>query len=132
MTSTSATAFAALFRFTPSLESFVLGARRAALSDAPILILGAPGRGRSILARGIHAISARASGPQDEVDISAIPSTLFESELFGFQAGAFPGAETTVAGRLERAQGGSLLLDHVEDIPLAAQPKLLRILAENP
>lgn len=131
MTSTSATAFADLFRFTPSLESFVLGARRAALSEAPILILGEPGSGRSILARGLHAISARASGPLVEVDISAIPSTLFESELFGIRPGAFTGAETAVAGRVERAEGGSLLLDHVEDIPLAAQPKLLRILAES-
>lgn len=131
MTPTSATAFADLFRFTPSLESFVLGARRAALSEAPILILGEPGSGRSILARGLHAISARASGPLVEVDISAIPSTLFESELFGIRPGAFTGAETAVAGRVERAEGGSLLLDHVEDIPQAAQPKLLRILAES-
>lgn len=131
MTSSSATAFADLFRFTPSLESFVVGARRAALSEAPILILGEPGSGRSTLARGLHAISGRAPGPLVEVDISAIPSTLFESELFGFRAGAFTGAESAVAGRVERAQGGSLLLDHVEDIPLAAQPKLLRVLAEN-
>ena len=131
MTPSPATAFTDLFRFTPSLESFVVGARRAAASEAPILILGEPGSGRSTLARGLHAASRRAAGPLVEVDISAIPSTLFESELFGFQAGAFTGAETTVAGRVERAQGGSLLLDHVEDIPLAAQPKLLRIVAEN-
>ena len=131
MTPSSATALADLFRFTPSLESFVVGARRAALSEAPILILGEPGSGRSTLARGLHAISGRAPGPLVEVDISAIPSTLFESELFGFRAGAFTGAESAVAGRIERAQGGSLLLDHVEDIPLAAQPKLLRVLAEN-
>lgn len=123
--------FADLFRFTPSLESFVVGARRAALSEAPILILGEPGSGRSILARGLHAISERASGPLVEVDISAIPSTLFESELFGIRPGAFTGAESVVAGRVERAEGGSLLLDHVEDIPLGAQPKLLRVLAEN-
>jgi len=131
LTPSSAIAFADLFRFTPSLESFVEGARRAALSEAPILILGEPGSGRSTLARGLHAISGRAPGPLVEVDISAIPSTLFESELFGFRAGAFTGAESAVAGRVERAQGGSLLLDHVEDIPLAAQPKLLRVLAEN-
>ena len=131
MTPSSATAFTDLFRFTPSLDPLVVSARRAALSEAPILILGEPGSGRSILARGLHAISARASGPLVEVDISAIPSTLFESELFGIRPGAFTGAESAVAGRVERAEGGSLLLDHIEDIPLTAQPKLLRVLAEN-
>ena len=131
LTSAPANAFTDLFRFTPSLGTLVVGARRAAASDAPILILGEPGCGRSTLARGLHAVSSRAQGPLIEVDISAIPSTLFESELFGYRAGAFTGAETGVAGRVERAEGGSLLLDHVEDIPLAAQPKLLRVLAEN-
>ncbi len=97
----------------------------------PILILGEPGTGRSSLARALHAASHRAGGPLVEVDIGAIPSTLFESELFGHRAGAFTGAEQSVAGRVQRAAGGSLLLDHVEEIPIAAQPKLLRVLAEN-
>lgn len=131
MTPPAASLFAELFRYTPSLASFVDGARRAAQSEAPILILGEPGSGRSTLARSLHAVSGRAQGPLVEVDISAIPSTLFESEIFGFRAGAFTGAQAGVAGRVERAQGGSLLFDHVEDIPLAAQPKLLRVLAEN-
>jgi len=129
--STPSSAFSALFHHTPSLESFLGSARRAALSEAPILILGEPGTGRSTLARGLHAISGRSQGPLVEVDISAIPCTLFESELFGFRAGAFTGAELSVDGRVERARGGSLLLDHVEDIPQDAQPKLLRILAEK-
>jgi len=129
--STSASAFLDLFRYTPSLESLLGSAQRAALSEAPILVLGEPGTGRSTLARGLHAISGRAQGPLVEVDISAIPCTLFESELFGYRAGAFTGAELSVEGRVERAQGGSLLLDHVEDIPQDAQPKLLRVIAER-
>lgn len=129
--STSAGAFSDLFRYTPSLESFLDSAQRAALSEAPILLLGEPGTGRSTLARGLHAISGRAQGPLVEVDISAIPCTLFESELFGYRAGAFTGAELSADGRVERAQGGSLLLDHVEDIPQDAQPKLLRVIAEK-
>lgn len=126
-----ASAFSDLFRNTPSLRSFLDSAQRAALAQAPILILGEPGTGRSTLARGLHAISGRSQGPLVEVDISAIPCALFESELFGFRAGAFTGAEFSVDGRVERAQGGSLLLDHVEDIPRDAQPKLLRVIAES-
>lgn len=124
-------AFSDLFRSTPSLEALLGTAQRAALSDAPILILGEAGTGRSTLCRGLHAVSSRAQGPLVEVDISAIPCTLFESELFGFRAGAFTGAEFSVAGRVERAEGGTLLLDHVEDIPQEAQPKLLRVIAEK-
>jgi len=124
-------AFSDLFRYTPSLESFLGSAQRAALSEAPLLVLGEPGTGRSTLARGLHAVSGRAQGPLVEVDISAIPCTLFESELFGYEAGAFTGAEISLAGRVERAQDGSLLLDHVEDIPWDAQPKLLRVIAEK-
>ena len=109
----------------------MVAARRAAMSEAPILVLGEPGSGRSTLARGLHAMSQRGSGPLAEVDISTIPSSLFESELFGYRAGAFTGAEESSPGRLEGVAGGTLLLDHVEDIPLPAQPKLLRLLAEN-
>lgn len=132
VTSTApASAFSDLFRYTPSLQVFLDSAQRAAASEAPILVLGEPGTGRSTLARGLHSISGRTQGPLVEVDISAIPCALFESELFGFQAGAFTGAELSVDGRVERAQGGSLLLDHVEDIPRDAQPKLLRVIAEK-
>lgn len=84
-----------------------------------------------MVARAFHRESSRRAGPLVEVDAGAIPSTLFESELFGHQAGAFTGAETTVVGRVERAIGGTLVFDHVEEIPLAAQAKLLRLLAEK-
>ena len=127
----TASAFVDLLRSTPSLETFLGSAQRAADSDAPILILGEPGTGRSTLARGLHAISGRSQGPLVEVDISAIPCSLFESELFGYRAGAFTGAEDSATGRVERAKDGTLLLDHVEDIPQDAQPKLLRVIAEK-
>jgi two-component system response regulator HydG len=94
-------------------------------------LLGEPGSGRSTLARAVHAASPRAAGPLVEVDPGAFPSALFESELFGYRPGAFTGAEREMEGRVARARGGSLLLDHVEELPLAAQPKLLRLLAER-
>ena len=113
-----------------------LGARlgafeRAAASDAPLLIVGEPGSGRSTLARALHAASGRAGGPLVEVDPGSLPTTLFESELFGYRRGAFTGAEVSRSGRVERATGGTLLLDHVEELPLASQAKLLRLVAEK-
>lgn len=113
------------------LAAALPGAERAAASDVPVLVLGEPGSGRSTLARAFHAASPRAAGPLVEVDPAAFPSSLFESELFGYRAGAFTGAERDVEGRVARARGGSLLLDQVEELPLAVQPKLLRLLAER-
>lgn len=121
----------ALFAASPSLATRLGGLARAAASDAPILILGEPGTGRSTLARTIHRASGRRGGPLLEMDLGVIPPTLFESELFGHEAGAFTGAETATSGRIVRAEGGTLVLDHVEELPLAAQPKLLRVLAEG-
>jgi len=107
------------------------GFERAAQSEAPILLVGEPGTGRSALARRAHALSAVAAGPFVEFDPNTVPVELFESELFGHAAGAFTGADRAQAGRAERASGGSLVLDHVEDTPAAAQPKLLRLLSEG-
>ncbi|HZI64406.1 MAG TPA: sigma 54-interacting transcriptional regulator [Thermoanaerobaculia bacterium] len=104
---------------------------RAAASEAPVLILGEPGTGRSTLARELHRRSARGAGPLVELDPATLPPTLFESELFGYRAGAFTGAGGGSLGRVARAQNGTLLLDHLEDLPLAAQPKLLRLVAER-
>jgi DNA-binding NtrC family response regulator len=115
----------------PVLAESLRGAERAAASDAPVLILGEPGSGRSTVARAFHGAGPRAAGPLVEVDSGAIPSTLFESELFGYRAGAFTGAENGIEGRVARAEGGTLLLDHVEELPVAVQPKLLRLLAER-
>jgi DNA-binding NtrC family response regulator len=115
----------------PALAACLRGADRAAATDAPILILGEPGTGRSSLARALHDASRRAAGPLVEVDPGALPSGLFESELFGYRPGAFTGAVAAGEGRLARAAGGTLVLDHVEELPLASQPKLLRLLAER-
>ncbi|MEO7794239.1 MAG: sigma 54-interacting transcriptional regulator [Thermoanaerobaculia bacterium] len=102
-----------------------------AASDAPVLILGEAGTGRSVFARLLHAAGPRAAAPLVELDPAAVPAALFESELFGYGAGAFTGAEQSRPGRVARAQGGTLVLDHVEELPLASQPKLLRLLAEH-
>ncbi|MCP4203324.1 MAG: sigma-54-dependent Fis family transcriptional regulator [bacterium] len=120
-----------LARSSPSIRELYRQADRAAKSRAPVLILGEPGTGRSTLAREIHAAGGRAAAVLVEVDAAAIPASLFESEFFGHQVGAFTGAETASEGRVGKASGGSLLLDHVEDIPLSVQAKLLRLLSEG-
>lgn len=129
--STPPLAWRQLLSGSPSLAASLAGAERAAATDAPILVLGEPGTGRSTVCRALHALSRRAAGPLVEVDPGSIPSTLFESEFFGYRAGAFTGAEAGSEGRVARAQGGTLVLDHVEELPAAAQPKLLRLLAER-
>jgi DNA-binding NtrC family response regulator len=121
---------ARLRRGCPELAARLRGAERAAATDAPLLILGEPGTGRSTLARALHGASRRAAGPLVEVDPGSVPSALFESEFFGHRPGAFTGAAAG-EGRVARAAGGTLVLDHVEDLPLASQPKLLRLLAER-
>jgi len=115
----------------PTWDAALGGSRRAAATDAPVLVLGEPGSGRTTFARALHAASRRAAGPCIEVDPGAVPASLFESELFGHRAGAFTGAATANPGRVGRAAGGTLVLDHVEELPLAVQPKLLRLLSER-
>ncbi|MEA2693005.1 MAG: two-component system, NtrC family, response regulator HydG [Acidobacteriota bacterium] len=96
-----------------------------------MLLLGEPGSGRSTVARALHAASRRAAGVLVEVDVASLPSSLFESEIFGYRAGAFTGADRAADGRVARAQGGTLVLDQIEELPLAVQGKLLRLLAER-
>jgi DNA-binding NtrC family response regulator len=116
---------------SPSLAGVLAAACRGAVTDAPVLILGEAGTGRTSLARVVHEVSSRRDGPLIEVDPATLPSSLFESEFFGHLPGAFTGAEGRLRGRIERARGGSLLLDHVEETPLGAQSKLLRLIAEQ-
>ncbi len=127
----AASSLAVLAASAPSLGALLPALGRAAEAEAPILILGEPGSGRSSLARAIHGASRRRACPLIEVDVAAIPTSLFEGELFGHRPGAFTGAEAAVPGRVARAEGGSLVLDPLEELPLAAQPKLLRLVAER-
>jgi DNA-binding NtrC family response regulator len=131
VTAASPLALGRLLQDFPALAENLRGVERAAATEAPVLILGEPGSGRSTLARALHGASPRAAGPLVEMDPGAIPSTLFESEFFGYRAGAFTGAEQASEGRVARAEGGTLVLDHVEELPLPAQPKLLRLVAER-
>lgn len=115
----------------PVLARRLAALGRAARSPAPLLLIGEAGTGRTALARAIHAASPRAAGPLVELDPGAVPAALFESELFGYRAGAFTGAAAASPGRVGRAAAGSLVLDHVEELPLAVQPALLRLVAEG-
>jgi DNA-binding NtrC family response regulator len=115
----------------PSMSPLRTQLERASRSAAPLLIVGEPGVGRTSLARALHASSRRSAGPLVEVDVGSIPVDLFESELFGHVAGSFTGADRDRTGRIGDAEGGTLLLDRVEELPIGVQPKLLRFLAER-
>lgn len=101
---------------------------QVARTTATALILGESGTGKELVAHAIHANSDRADGPFIKINSAAFPETLFEAELFGYERGAFTGAASRKKGRLDRAQGGTLLLDEIGDLPLSTQVKLLRVL----
>src|SRR5260370_29242513 len=101
---------------------------RVGRSDANVLVLGEHGVGKEVVARWLHASSARADHPLVAVNVGGIPDNLFESELFGHVKGAFTDAKADRVGRFELAYGGTVFLDEVANLPLAQQAKLLRVL----
>ena len=116
---------------SPAIRSVLERIEMVAPTDAPVLILGETGVGKELVARNIHERSPRRDRPLVKVNCTAIPRDLFESEFFGHVKGAFSGAIRDRIGRFQRADGGSLFLDEVGDLPLEMQPKLLRVLQDG-
>jgi two-component system response regulator AtoC len=116
---------------SPAMQLVRQRMERAAGLNVPILILGESGTGKEVLARFIHERSPWREGPFVKVNCPAIPGTLLESELFGFQKGAFTGANATKPGRMELAQGGTLFMDEIAELEAGLQAKLLHVLQDG-
>jgi two-component system response regulator GlrR len=116
---------------SPAMERLLAHVQLSAASDASVLLQGASGTGKRLLARALHAASARFGRPFVALQCGALPEPLLESELFGHVKGAFPGAMREHPGLMQSAQGGTLYLDEVSELPLALQGKVLRALQER-
>ncbi|MBI5547330.1 MAG: sigma-54-dependent Fis family transcriptional regulator, partial [Deltaproteobacteria bacterium] len=116
---------------SPSFRAVMDTLKQAAPSTATVLLLGESGTGKELVARAVHDASARAGGPFVPINCAAIPETILESELFGYERGAFTGAIARKEGRFERASGGTLFLDEVGEMSPSVQVKLLRVLQEG-
>ena len=115
----------------PEMLKVARTVERVASADVSVMLLGASGTGKELLARAVHEKGPRSKGDFIAINCAAIPENLLEAELFGYERGAFTGAVKTTPGKIELAQGGTLFLDEVGDIPLALQVKLLRFLQER-
>jgi Nif-specific regulatory protein len=116
---------------SPAMEAVLEGARQVAGTNAAVLLRGESGTGKELVASAIHYSSPRADKPLIKVACAALPENLLESELFGYERGAFTGAMERKIGRFEMANGGTLFLDEIGDLTLATQVKLLRVLQEK-
>ena len=114
-----------------ALKRVITAAKQVATTDASVLILGETGTGKGMVANAIHQLSARKDRPLVTVNCSALPQNLIESELFGREKGAFTGAHARQAGRFEVADGGTIFLDEIGEMPMELQAKLLRVLQEG-
>ncbi|HJS72814.1 MAG TPA: PEP-CTERM-box response regulator transcription factor [Vicinamibacteria bacterium] len=123
--------FEGIVGFCSAIQEIFRVVRRVAGSDAQVLIAGESGTGKELVARAIHRLSERSPGPFVAINCGAIPENLLESELFGHEKGAFTGAHTRRAGRIESAHRGTLFLDEIGELPVALQVKLLRFLQEH-
>ena len=124
-------AFSQLISRSASMKALISYAQVMARSGNPVLITGESGTGKELMALGIHKARGHADGPFIAVNVSAIPSTMFESHIFGHVKGAFTGAEHNHTGYLEQANGGSLFFDEIGELPMELQAKLLRVLEEK-
>ena len=125
------TVLGSMITAAPEMAKVARTIERVAPTNVSVMLLGASGTGKELLARGVHDCSVRKDGSFVAINCAAIPENLLESELFGHEKGAFTGAVKTTPGKIELADGGTLFLDEVGDIPLPLQVKLLRFLQER-
>ncbi len=123
--------FRGIIGSSPALEIALSDVERVAPTDSTVLVLGETGTGKELIAKAIHDLSRRKGNAFVKLNCAAIPFDLLESELFGHEKGAFTGAIAQKIGRFEMAHNGTLFLDEIGDLPLALQPKLLRVLQEH-
>lgn len=124
-------ALAGLMTRDPDMLKVCRTIEKVASSNATVMLLGESGTGKEVLARGLHQSSPRRAGKFVAINCAAIPENLLESELFGYEKGAFTGAAKTTLGKIEMASGGTLMLDEIGDLPFPLQAKLLRFLQER-